>query len=41
MEILFVFFLLLIGLLMLGIPVGFSIGITSVVAVVLKWGYRA
>lgn len=41
MEILLVFFLLLIGLLMLGVPVGFSIGITSVVAVVLKWGYAS
>lgn len=39
MEILLVFFFLLILLLMLGIPVGFCIGLTSIVAVVLKWGY--
>lgn len=39
MEILVVFFLLLIALLMLGIPVGYCIGVTSVVAFVIKWGY--
>lgn len=33
------FFLLLIGLLMLGIPVGYCIGVTSIVALVIKWGY--
>jgi tripartite ATP-independent transporter DctM subunit len=41
MEILLVFFCLLILLLMLGIPVGFSIGITSIVAIILKWGYAS
>lgn len=41
MEILLVFFLLLIFLLLLGIPVGFSIGLTSIVAIVLKWGYAS
>ena len=39
MEILAIFFLLLIALLMLGIPVGYCIGVTSVVAFVIKWGY--
>src|SRR3972149_4137987 len=39
MEILLVFFGLLIALLVLGIPVGYSIGLTSIVAIVLKWGY--
>jgi len=34
-----VFFLLLIGLLLLGIPVGYCIGVTSIVALVIKWGY--
>ena len=38
MEILVVFFALLIGFLLLGIPVGFSIGATSIVALVIKWG---
>src|SRR4030042_2494538 len=38
MEILIIFFFLLIALLMLGIPVGYSIGFTSVVAFVIKWG---
>jgi tripartite ATP-independent transporter DctM subunit len=38
-EILFVFFLLLIGLLLIGIPVGYCIGVTSIVALVIKWGY--
>ncbi len=38
-EILAVFFLLLIGLLLLGIPVGYCIGVTSIVALVIKWGY--
>ena len=33
------FFLLLIGLLLLGIPVGYCIGVTSIVALVIKWGY--
>lgn len=33
------FFLLLIALLMLGIPVGYCIGVTSIVALVIKWGY--
>lgn len=33
------FFLLLIGLLLLGIPVGYCIGVTSIVAFVIKWGY--
>jgi tripartite ATP-independent transporter DctM subunit len=41
MEILLVFFGLLIALLVLGIPVGFSIGLTSIVAIVLRWGYAS
>lgn len=39
MEILIVFFGLLIALLILGIPVGYSIGLTSVVAIIVRWGY--
>jgi len=39
MEILSVFFLLLVALLLIGIPVGYCIGITSIVALVIKWGY--
>jgi tripartite ATP-independent transporter DctM subunit len=39
MEIIIVFFLLLIALLILGVPVGYSIAVTSVVAFVIKWGY--
>ncbi|MHC4538352.1 MAG: TRAP transporter large permease [Planctomycetota bacterium] len=38
MEIVFVFSILLIGLLLAGVPVGFSIGITSVVALIIKNG---
>lgn len=39
MEILLIFFLLLIALLLIGIPVGYCIGVTSIVALVIKWGY--
>ena len=39
MEILSIFFLLLIALLMIGIPVGYCIGLTSIIALVIKWGY--
>ncbi|GAG65648.1 unnamed protein product [marine sediment metagenome] len=38
MEIVVIFFGLLIGLLLLGIPVGYSIGVVSIVAIVIKWG---
>jgi len=38
-EILLIFFGLLILLLMLGIPVGYSIGLTSIVAIILRWGW--
>ncbi|HSD52488.1 MAG TPA: TRAP transporter large permease [Candidatus Methylomirabilis sp.] len=41
MEILVVFFGLLVVLLVLGIPVGYSIGLTSIVAMVLRWGYAS
>jgi tripartite ATP-independent transporter DctM subunit len=41
MEIILVFFLLLLTLLMLGVPVGYSIGLTSIVAMLLKWGYAS
>ncbi len=39
MEILTIFFLLLIALILVGIPVGYGIGITSIVALIIKWGY--
>ncbi len=38
MEIVVIFFGLLIGLLLLGIPVGYSVGVVSIVAIVIKWG---
>lgn len=38
MEILVIFLGLLIGLLLLGIPVGYSIGVVSIIAMVIKWG---
>ncbi|MCG8548646.1 MAG: TRAP transporter large permease [Alphaproteobacteria bacterium] len=41
MEILIIFFALLIALLVLGMPVAYAIGITSVVALTIKWGYGA
>ncbi len=39
MEILLIFFLLLVSLLFIGVPVAVSIGITSVVAWGIKWGF--
>ena len=39
MEILLVFFLLLVALLFVGVPAGYAIAVTSIVALVIKWGY--
>lgn len=41
MEILIIFFGLLLALLILGVPAGYAIGVTSVVAFTIKWGYGA
>jgi len=38
LEIVVIFFGLLIGLLLLGIPVGYSIGVVSIIAMVIRWG---
>jgi len=38
MEIVMIFFVFLLGLLMLGVPVGYSIATTSIIAFVIKWG---
>lgn len=38
MEIVVIFLGLLVGLLLLGIPAGYSIGMVSIVAIVIKWG---
>ncbi|MBZ0148029.1 MAG: TRAP transporter large permease [Pseudorhodoplanes sp.] len=41
MEILLVFFVLLMGFLLVGVPAGYALAITSVVAFVVRWGFES